>query len=143
MQMATRQKGLKFAAAVMVGFGVLTAAAAYVPLQGLTLLLADVLIWPVDGAQTGDNDVTRLMFAIGGGALAGWGMLIWMLAGEGLMRVPDMVRRMMITSVCTWFVVDSAASILADAPWNVLGNVPFLILFLWPFLGWNSAPALT
>jgi hypothetical protein len=141
MDMATRQTGLKFAAAVTVGFGLLTAAAAYVPLQGPTLLLADLLIWPMDGLQTGDNDVTRLMFAIGGGVLAGWGMLMWMLATEGMAQMPDLARRMIITSALTWFVVDSTASILADAPWNVLGNLPFLVMFLWPLRKWNAAVA--
>jgi hypothetical protein len=142
MDMATRQKGLKFAAAVTVGFGLLTAAAAYLPLQGPTLLLADILIWPMDGAQSGDGDVTRLMFAIGGGVLAGWGVLIWMLAGEGMARMPDLARRMVVASALTWFVVDSTASVLADAPWNILGNIPFLVLFLWPLRGWSATPAL-
>jgi hypothetical protein len=142
MDMARRQTGLKLAAAVTIGFGLLTAAAAYVPWQGPTLLLADILIWPMDGLQTGDSDVTRLMFAIGGGVLAGWGVLMWMLATEGLARVPDLARRMVITSALTWFVVDSTASVLADAPWNVAGNIPFLAMYLWPLRKWTTAVAL-
>lgn len=30
-----------------------------------------------------------------------------------------------------WFVVDSAGSVVAGVPLNVIGNVPFLVLMLW------------
>jgi hypothetical protein len=138
MDMATRQTWLKGAAGVTVGFGLLTAAAAAVPLQAPTVLLADILFWPPDGAQGGADPVTRLMFAIGGGVLTGWGLLMWMLADRVMGQMPDVVRRMVLGSALTWCVVDSGASILAGAPVNVIANLAFLALYLAPFRRWSA-----
>lgn len=138
MDMATRQKWLKCAAVVTIGFGVLTAAAAYPALQAPTLLIADIIFWPVDGAQNGDAPTLRLMFAIGGGFLAAWGVTLWLLAGEGMARAPDLVRRIVLTSALTWFVIDSMGSVLAGAPLNIIGNLGFLAMYLLPWRGWQG-----
>jgi hypothetical protein len=140
MDMATRQKWLKCAALVTIGFGVLTAAAASLSLQAPTLLLADIIIWPLDGAQRGDTDTTRLMFAIGGGVFAAWGVTLWLLAGEGMERAPDMVRRIVVTAALTWFVIDCTGSVLAGAALNIIPNLGFLAMFLLPWRGWQGQP---
>jgi len=43
-----------------------------------------------------------------------------------------LVRQMLVAGALTWFVVDCTGSVLAAAPLNVLANVPFLALLLWP-----------
>jgi hypothetical protein len=141
MDMATRQKWLKGAALVTIGVGLLTAAAAAPALQAPTVMLADILFWPLDGAQTGDHSTTRLMFAIGGGVLTAWGVLLWMLVDQVMAQMPDVARRIILTMAMTWFVVDSSASVLAEAPVNVIANLPFLAMYLLPLRGWQGQRA--
>lgn len=138
--MTSEQKGLRFAAGVTVATGLGLALSAVPALNMAVRLLADLLIWPVDGAETLAAPETRLGFAIGGGVLVGWGLMIWHLAGEPLARAPDAVRGIIRTSVLTWFLVDSAGSVAAGAALNVLANLVFLALFLIPMrLGRTAA----
>lgn len=130
--MTQEQKGLRLAAAITIGTGVALALAAH-PVTNLPVrLLADLLIWPLDGAETGDRPETRLTLAIAGGVMAGWGLMIWHLAGEPLRQMPEVTRALIGRSVLLWFVVDGAASLVAGAGLNILGNLVFLALFLLP-----------
>lgn len=133
--MTSEQKGLRFAAGVTLVTGLALALAAVPALNLPVRLLADLLVWPVDGAETLAAPETRLGFAIGGGVLAGWGLMIWHLAGEPLARSPEAVRALIRISVLTWFVVDSAGSVAAGAALNVLPNLMFLALLLLPMRG--------
>lgn len=137
--MTREQRGLRFAAGVTMGFGLMTALAALPQLATPTVMLADILIWPVDGAETGSLPEARLLYAIAGGALTGWGWMIWLLAGEAMDRQPGLVRAIIRQSLLLWFAVDSTGSVLAGAPLNVLANGAFLALFLVPTL--LQAPA--
>ncbi|MCU0827057.1 MAG: excinuclease ABC subunit A [Tabrizicola sp.] len=130
--MTAEQKGLRFAAGVTCLTGLALALSAWPPLAAPLRLLADLLIWPLDSAQTLAAAETRLMLAISGGVLAGWGAMIWQLAGSPFARSPAEVRRVILISVLTWFVIDSAASVLAGATLNVAANLVFLALFLVP-----------
>lgn len=137
--MTREQRGLRFAAGVTMGFGLMTALAALPQLAAPTVMLADILIWPVDGAETGSLPEARLLYAIAGGVLTGWGWMIWLLAGEAMERQPELVRTVIRQSLLLWFAVDSTGSVLAGAPLNVLANGAFLALFLVPTL--LQAPA--
>jgi hypothetical protein len=130
--MTSEQKGLRFAAGVTVATGLAMALSAVPALNMAMRLLADVLIWPVDGAETLLAPETRLGFAISGGVLVGWGLTIWHLAGEPFARAPEALRRIIRTSMLSWFVVDSTGSVAAGAALNVLANLVFLALFLIP-----------
>lgn len=133
--MTSEQKGLRLAAGVTMLTG-LTLALAAIPAMNLPMrILADMLIWPLDQAQTLGLPETRLALAIGGAVLTGWGLMIWQLAGEPLQRASEPVRAIIRTSVLTWFAVDSLASIAAGAALNVLPNLVFLALFLVPMRG--------
>ncbi len=130
--MTSEQKGLRFAAGVTLITGLALALAALPALNLPARLLADLLIWPLDQAQLLVASETRLAFAIGGGVMVGWGLMIWQLAGVPLERAPEATRAIIRTSLLAWFTVDSLASVAAGAPLNVLGNVVFLALFLVP-----------
>ncbi len=135
MDIRRAQNGLRFAAVVTIGFGLLTAAAAVPALQPPAMVLVDFLFWPLDGAQPVDGQATRLLSAIAGGIFTAWGVCLWMLSGEGMRRAPDLVRRIVLTLVLSWFAVDSTASVLAGAPLNVVANAVFLAMYLWPLRG--------
>jgi hypothetical protein len=130
--MISEQKGLRLAAGVTMITGFALALSAIPALNLPVRLLADLLIWPLDQGQTLATAETRLALAIGGGVMAGWGLMIWQLAGPALERAPDAIRAIIRTSLLAWFAVDSLASVAAGAPLNVLANAVFLALFLVP-----------
>jgi len=123
---------LKFAAILVVLTGVMFAFAAYPPTAWPLLALADLTFWPFDGAQSLAAPETRLAYGVGGGVMAGWGVMIWLLVDRVWPRDPQTARLLILTGLIAWFVIDSAASVAADAPWNVLVNVGFLLIFLLP-----------
>ena len=123
---------LKIGAAVVVAFGLMMAAASLSTLTAPTAWLIDLVFFPVDGAQTMADPVVRLMSAICGGVLVGWGAMIWLLVTRLLPRDPALTRQLILISVCSWFVIDSTGSVLSGGHWNVLGNLGFLLLFVVP-----------
>jgi hypothetical protein len=89
-------------------------------------------IFSIDGAQDLAAPETRLISAIGGGVMAGWGVLLWMLSTQLFPRDPALAAKLIITSIVTWFVIDSTGSMLAGAPLNAAFNVSFLLVFCVP-----------
>lgn len=129
-----RQKlWLRVGGAALTGFGIMIALAAFPVVSAPTLLLADILVWPLDGAQSGKAPETRLLAAIGGGVMVGWGILLWSLAGSAFDRMQDLVPLLVRRSALGWFVVDSIASVAAGVPLNVLSNIALLALLFLPF----------
>jgi hypothetical protein len=130
--MTSEQKGLRLAAGVVLATGFALALSALPALNLPMRLLTDLMVWPIDQAQTLAASDTRLALAIGGGVMVGWGLMIWQLAGEPLARAPEATRAIIRTSIIAWFVVDSLASVAAGAALNILPNLVYLALFLVP-----------
>ena len=139
--MTSEQKGLRFAAGVTMVTGLALTLSAVPALNIGMRLLTDLLVWPIDGAETLAASETRLALAIGGGVMLGWGLMIWQLAGEPLERAPEAVRGIIRASVLGWFLVDSAGSAAAGAALNVVPNLVFLALFLLPMRKARAAVA--
>ena len=125
---------LKFGSALVVGFGVVIAMAAYPPTAGIARFLLDLVIWPVDGVQAISGPEMRLLSAVSGGVMVGWGILLWLVATRLYPKDPGLARTLILASIGTWFLVDSLASIVAGASLNALLNVSFLVLFGWPLM---------
>lgn len=132
---------LKGASLVVIGFGLMVAAAAHPASAGLTMFFADLLIWPFDGNPADPDQITQLISAIGGGVMAGWGIILWMTVTQVMPSAPDVGRRMILISIVTWFIIDSTGSLMSGVPLNVAGNVLFLIAFVVPLraLGTHKA----
>ncbi len=130
---------LKIAALAVVGFGLMLAAASHPASAVPTMMLADLLVWPFDGNPAAPDQMTRLLSAISGGVMAGWGEMLWMTAAWVLPRQPEIGRRIILVSVVAWFVVDSAGSFVAGVPLNDLGNIVFLAAFLVPLWALSRA----
>ncbi len=139
MQATGAQTWLKALAIVLIGFGAITAIAAFPPLAGPGLLLVDLIFWPIDASQSLAAPETRLLCAISGGVLVGWGATLWIMATRLLGKDPALVRTIVLASVGSWFIVDSIGSVAAGAPLNILFNVGFLVAFLFPV--WRQLPA--
>ncbi len=106
------------------------ALATYPATAGVTLFLTDLILWPIDSAQTLASPETRMLCAIIGGVMAGWGLMLWLVATRLYPREPALARTLILTSVGTWFVIDGIGSLLAGAPLNALFNVGFLLIFV-------------
>lgn len=132
MQLHTTQRWLKTACAIVIGFGLLGAVTAHPALSGPERIFIDLAIWPVDGQPDNPTPESRLLWAIVSGVLVGWGMMLWLITTRILPKDPALARTMILTSICTWFVVDSLGSIAAGAPMNALFNIGFLLLFVIP-----------
>lgn len=97
----------------------------------------DVLSWPLDGVQSYDFPTLRFLSALTGGFLFGWGVMIWSLRAWVYDVAPEAVRRVVLTSLLAWFVLDSAGSIASGTPQNALFNIVVLLLAVGPL--WRPA----
>ena len=131
MDIASQAKGLRLASGVLMFFGVLVFTGSHPAVGQPVMLLAGLLIWPLDGGQDATVPVTRLLAAISGGVMVGWGLLIWLMCGTLFERAPHEVRRIVLISVVAWAIFDSTGSVLSGVPLNVGGNLLFVIMFFW------------
>jgi hypothetical protein len=132
MNQNTTLRWLKFGSALTIVFGILVAAAATPIGAAPTQFLADLIFFPIDGAQDLAAPETRLISAIGGGVMAGWGVLLWMLSTHLFPSDQALAAKLIIASIVTWFIIDSTGSIIAGAPLNAAFNVSFLLVFCVP-----------
>ena len=132
MQIESRVRLLKAAAAITMGFGLIFAVAAIPALNMPTDFMLNLVVPPHDGAL--EASTTRLLAAICGGVLPGWGFMAWLIASEVLPANPLLARRLILPSIALWFVIDSSMSIAAGAPLNAVLNLSFLALFSLPVL---------
>lgn len=100
-------------------------------------LTLDLLSWPVDGRETYTNSDTKLLSALLGGFLLGWGVMIWRVSGSVYDAAPEDVRQAVVTGLLAWFLLDSAGSIAGGHASNALFNVAILLLAVGPM--WRPA----
>ena len=124
---------LKIGSGLVVFFGVIVWLGSNPATAAIPAMFADLIFWPLDGLQTFASGEARLLSAIAGGVMIGWGLMLWALAGDGLRRMPAFAKRAILTSIWAWFVIDSLGWLLAGAPLNLAGNLVFLALFTLPF----------
>ena len=139
MQAQTRTMWLKIASATIIMFGVLFFLSTIPPLSAPMAFLFDLVIWPLNGADDLSAPASRLLLAISGGVLVGWGIMLWLIVTRLYPSDPRLARTLILTSAGTWFVVDSLGSAIAGAPLNVLFNIVFLELFVIPL--WRAPDA--
>ena len=132
MKQETTVLWLKAGSALTIFFGLLIAVASVPAASAPVEILADLIFFPVDGAQEVGAPETRLMSAIGGGVMTGWAIMIWMLATRLYSKDPVLVKQLIVTSIVVWFIVDSTGSVMSGAPLNALFNVSFLLIFCVP-----------
>jgi len=141
MTMPNIQRAIKAASALVIVVGAVLALAALPATSGPTALLADLIFWPLDGHPALVAPAPRLLAAISGGVMVGWGVLLWTVATRVLPVDVALGASVIRTSVITWFAVDSLASVLAGAPVNVVLNAVFLAAFLVPLAAVAPRPA--
>ena len=100
-------------------------------------LTLDILSWPIDGATTYDSPDTRFLSALAGGFLLGWGVMYWCLSAWVYDLAPEAVRRTVLASTLSWFVLDSTGSIASGNGSNAFFNVIVLLAVIGPL--WRPA----
>lgn len=125
---------LRIVCIATIGTGVVAALASHPATAEPWRLLFDALRWPLDGDPADFPTTARQSNAVLGGVLVGWGATLLTLTFGPLQRDVQGVSRAMLWGLVTWFVVDSAGSLAAELPGNLVLNVTFLGLFLAPIL---------
>lgn len=100
----------------------------------------DLLAWPVDGRQVYADGAMRLLSALTGGFLFGWGAMILALRQWVYDLAPEPTRRAVLAGLLAWFALDSTGSIAAGVPSNAVINVLVLLLAVGP-LWWRASAA--
>ncbi len=132
MQEAKADVWKNLGAWLLISTGAVLAFAAWSGTSGPTVLLTDLVFWPVDGAQNLTPE-SRILGTVLGGVMVGWGVMVLLLIAKVYPVDPGLVRSVILPSIWVWFVVDSAGSLIAGAPSNVVLNLGFLLAFVLPW----------
>ena len=97
----------------------------------------DLLSWPLDGGTTYESADTRFLSALTGGFLLGWGVMVWCLSSWVYDKAPEAIRKTVLVSLLSWFVLDSLGSVTSGNASNALFNVVILLLAIGPL--WRPA----
>ncbi len=127
----------EFAARFVMGVGVVFALFVILRLDPALELFMTLGFWPGAATETLSREAL-LAAGIAGGVLAGWGATLSALArhlGEAGLRL---LSRPLLLAVILWFVLDGAASVVSGAPFNILLNLPYLLLLGGPLLAMRA-----
>lgn len=130
---------LKITAILVAGFGPICFFAGMPQFSEPARWTLDLLSWPIDGLQVYTEPTTRFLSVILGGFLFGFGVMIWCLSAYVYDKAPEMVRRSVVIGLSSWFVLDSAGSIVSGNASNALFNIIILLAFIGPM--WIPARA--
>lgn len=131
-------KYLKVASGILIGFGLLFFISLFTSADIIARFLIDLVFLPVDNAQTLATKESRLLMAISGGISVGWGITLWMITTNVYSDNPMIGKKIILTSIIAWFIVDSLGSIISGAWFNVVLNTFFLFAFTVPILLTNK-----
>lgn len=128
---------LKITAIVIGSFGPVFFLGTMVSTLEPARLTLDLLSWPIDGVTTYASPDTRFLSALTGGFLVGWGVMTWFLSSWVYDKAPEPVRKTVLVSLLSWFVLDSSGSVASGNPSNAVFNVLVLLLAVGPL--WRPA----
>lgn len=126
------QRWLGFMSLFVIGFGLFVALGAHPSTAGLMAWFADLIFWPLDGAEALAANEARLLAAISGGVMVGWGVMLWLVVTRLLPLDPGLARAMLVWGTLAWFLVDSSGSLAAGAPINVALNTVLMLGIVGP-----------
>lgn len=108
------------------------ASGAFPGFEGMSILMHDLLDFPLDGKTGPYSEEARWFSAIGGGVFASLCVVMALVFAPAIENGDRRVTRAAIISIMVWFVIDSAGSISAGAPANAAFNVLFLAMLMAP-----------
>ncbi len=123
---------------LLIGPGLIMVAGLAFPVLFLVESFLDLAHQPIDSGQPIDTDAARLLNAILGGILVGFGTLIWRVADKVLRNDFVLGQSILLPALIGWFICDSLGSILAGAWFNAVLNAVIVAVLLVPLL-WKRA----
>ncbi len=136
----TRTTLLKYASAMIFGFGLLFFLSLISPIAALMDLFVDLAFLPYDGIQSATSESAQLLTAIAGGMLTGWGLMFWLVTTRIYAKDPELGKSIMLPSIVVWFLLDSIGSVIVGAWFNVVMNAGFLLSIAGPLMWPTPAP---
>ena len=133
----TRVSLLRYASALIIGFGLLFFLSLISPVAALLDLFIDLAFLPYDGAQSAASDSAQLLTAIAGGMLTGWGLMFWLVTTRVYANDPELGKSIMLPAIVIWFLLDGIGSIIVGAWFNVVLNSGFLLSIAVPLI-WSE-----
>ena len=100
-------------------------------------VILDISSFPIDGLQNYEANSTVFLSALLGGILFGWGILIWFLSSKIYDIAPEQIRKIVLISLISWFIVDSLGSVFSSNSSNAIANIFLLLLLVGPL--WKRA----
>ena len=134
MSFETSITWLKAVGILLIAVGAVAAWTTTGPLAFMGVIFMDLAVLPLDGAQSFAATETRLLMAIVGGLTAGIGAAIWMIARHLYAQNPVVGRKILLTFILIWFVVDSVGSVLSGAWFNAVLNTGLLVAMILPLV---------
>ena len=130
---------LKAASIFTIGTGLVFFFSLFTSADFLANLFFDIAIWPLDGTQDLNAGETRLLLAISGGMLVGWGVMFWLVTTHIYAENPQIGGKVILFSILSWFIIDSTGSIIAGFAANAVMNLVFLAIFALPVMMHGSS----
>lgn len=121
-------------AALLIIPGLIMITAPVSPFSAAVDAFLDLAYQPFNGEEVVSTTAALLLNAILGGVLVGFGIMIWMVADRVYRQDMALGRTLMMIPILSWFVCDSAGSILAGAWFNAILNVGILLSLITPLL---------
>lgn len=135
MGLNARITTLKVAAfALLIGPGLIMITGPISPLMSWVEAFLDLAYQPLNGLEKVNENAALLLNAILGGVLAGFGVMIWLVADRVYRQDQALGRSLILIPLCCWFLCDSLGSILAGAWFNAVINIAILAAFLLPLI---------
>ena len=131
-ELASIGRALKAAAVFVALTGLLFSAGAMTSTDFGVRFLLDIVFFRVGDGPDALEESHRLVNAVLGGVMVGWGAMIWLLVDRFLARSPGDVKRVLVIGLATWFVVDCAGSIASGGWLNAILNIGFVAPFIRP-----------
>ena len=129
-----RIKSLKITIIASAGVALFMFASLFTPLREVMSFFLDLVHMPLDGAQSLSRDTEEVLTAISAGIFFGFCVLLWQVTTEVYVKDPLLGRRMILSSVVAWFVIDTTGSLIVGAWMNGILNTVFLIALISPVL---------
>ena len=127
-------KSLKITIIASAGFALFMFASLFTPLREVMSFFLDLVHMPLDGAQNLSRDTEEVLTAISAGIFFGFCVLLWQVTTEVYVKDPLLGRRMILSSVIAWYVIDTTGSLIVGAWMNGILNTVFLIALISPVL---------
>ena len=127
-------KSLKITIIASAGFALFMFASLFTPLREVMSFFFDLVHMPLDGAQSLNRDTEEVLTAISAGIFFGFCVLLWQVTTEVYAKDPLLGRRMILTSLLSWYVIDTTGSLIVGAWMNAILNTVFLVALTAPVL---------